>query len=141
MGEGPFKIPVATVTTYDRYCALIFTMRASLLSRARQLRRNQTNAELELWMRLRGRQLGAKFKRQHRIGPYIADFCSLELRLVIELDGGQHLEQVAADQKRGAYLTSRGFRVLRFWNDQVLKETDAVLDQILCESKRCELQK
>jgi very-short-patch-repair endonuclease len=60
---------------------------------------------------------------------------------VIELDGGQHLEQVEADRKRSAYLTSRGFRVLRFWNDQVLKETDAVLDQILCESKRCELQK
>ena len=116
-------------------------MRASLLSRARQLRRNQTKAELELWMRLRGRQLGAKFKRQHRIGPYITDFCCLELRLVIELDGGQHLQQVEADQKRSAYITSRGFRVLRFWNDQVLKETDAVLDLILCESKRCELQK
>jgi very-short-patch-repair endonuclease len=116
-------------------------MRASLLSRARQLRRNQTKAELELWMRLRGRQLGAKFERQHRIGPYITDFCCLELRLVIELDGGQHLQQVEADQKRSAYITSRGFRVLRFWNDQVLKETDAVLDLILCESKRCELQK
>jgi len=118
---------------------LILAMHASLLSRARQLRRNQTNAELELWMRLRGRQLGAKFKRQHLIGPYITDFCCLELRLVIELDGGQHLEQVEADQKRSAYIASRGFRVLRFWNDQVLKETDAVLDQILCESKRCEL--
>ena len=111
-------------------------MRAPLLDRARQLRRNQTRAELELWMRLRSRQLGAKFRRQYRIGRYIADFCCLERRLVIELDGGQHLEQVEADRKRTAYMTSRGFLVLRFWNDQVLKETYAVLDQILRELKR-----
>ena len=110
-------------------------MRAPLLDRARQLRRNQTRAELELWMRLRG-QLGAKFRRQYRIGRYIADFCCLERRLVIELDGGQHLEQVEADRKRTAYMTSRGFLVLRFWNDQVLKETYAVLDQIMRELKR-----
>jgi very-short-patch-repair endonuclease len=111
-------------------------MRAPLLDRARQLRRNQTRAELELWMRLRGRQLGAKFRRQYRIGRYIADFCYLERRLVIELDGGQHLEQVEADRKRTAYMTSRGFLVLRFWNDEVLKEIYAVLDQILRELKR-----
>jgi very-short-patch-repair endonuclease len=110
-------------------------MRASSLGRARQLRRNQTKAELELWMRLRGRQLGAKFRRQDRIGPYIVDFCCLERRLVIELDGGQHSEQMEADRKRTTYITSRGFRVLRFWNDRVLKETYAVLDQILCELK------
>jgi very-short-patch-repair endonuclease len=72
-------------------------MRASSLSRARQLRRNQTRTELQPWMRLRGRQLGAKFRRQYRIGPYIVDFCCLERRLVIELDGGQHSEQMEAD--------------------------------------------
>ncbi len=113
-------------------------MQAPFLDRARQLRRNQTRAELELWMRLRGRQLGAKFRRQYPIGAYIVDFCCLERQLVIELDGGQHPEQMEADRKRTAYITSRGFRVLRFWNDQVLKDTYAVLDQILCELKRGE---
>lgn len=86
-------------------------------------------------MRLRGRQFGIKFRRQYLIGPYIVDFCSLQGRVVIELDGGEHSEQIEADRKRTAYLASRGFRVLRFWNDQVLKETDAVLDQILSELK------
>jgi len=84
-------------------------MRASSLSRARQLRRNQTRAELEPWMRLRGRQLGAKFRRQYRIGPYIVDFCCLERRLVIELDGGQHSEQMGGGRKRTAYITSVDF--------------------------------
>jgi len=82
-------------------------------------------------MRLRGRQLGAKFRRQHRIGPYIADLCCVERRLVVELDGGQHSEQIDADQKRSAFMESHGFRVLRFWNDQVLTDTDGVLEQIL----------
>jgi very-short-patch-repair endonuclease len=106
-------------------------MHRSLLSHARELRREQTKAELELWMRLRGRQLGAKFRRQYRIGPYIADLCCVERRLVVELDGGQHSEQVEADRKRTAFMTSRGFRVLRFWNDQVLSEMHGVLEQIL----------
>jgi len=82
-------------------------------------------------MHLRGRQLGAKFRRQHRIGPYIADLCCVERRLVVELDGGQHSEQSEADQKRSAFMESHGFRVLRFWNDQVLTDTDGVLEQIL----------
>lgn len=106
-------------------------MQRTSLSRARELRRNQTKAELELWMRLRGRQLGAKFRRQYRIGPYIADLCCVERRLVVELDGGQHSERIQADRKRSAFMTSRGFRVLRFWNDQVLRETYGVLEQIL----------
>jgi very-short-patch-repair endonuclease len=76
-----------------------------------------------------------KFRRQYRIGPYIVDFCCLERGLVIELDGGQHSEQMEADRKRTTYIPSRGFRMLRFWNDRVLKETYAVLDQILCELK------
>jgi lysyl-tRNA synthetase class 2 len=106
-------------------------MRRTSPSRARELRRNQTKAELELWMRLRGRQLAAKFRRQYRIGPYIVDLCCVERRLVIELDGGQHSEQVEADRKRSAFMTSRGFRVLRFWNDQVLCEMEGVLERIL----------
>ncbi len=104
-----------------------------MLNRARKLRREQTKAELELWMRLRDRQLGVKFRRQHSIGPYIADFCCPERRLVVELDGGQHSEQVQADKTRSEYMESQSFRVLRFWNDQVLKETEAVLERILNE--------
>jgi very-short-patch-repair endonuclease len=101
------------------------------LSRARQLRREQTKAELELWMRLRDRQLGVKFRSQHPIGPYVADFCCVECRLVVEADGGQHAERAGADKARREYLESRGFSVLRFWNDQILKEIEAVLEQIL----------
>ena len=84
-------------------------------------------------MRLRGRQLGAKFRRQYRIGPYIVDFCCLERRLVIELDGGQHSEQMEADGNEPPTSRVVDFAFLRFWDDRVLKETYAVLDQILCE--------
>src|SRR5262249_48306064 len=88
---------------------------------SRALRGEPTDAEALLWRRLRGRQLnGAKFRRQHPIGPYFADLCCVEARLVIELDGGQHAEQTAEDAGRTAYLGAQGFRVVRFWNDDVL---------------------
>jgi very-short-patch-repair endonuclease len=108
-------------------------MQRRSLSHARQLRRGQTKAELELWMRLRSRQLGIKFRRQHPIGPYIADFCCLECQLIIELDGGQHAEQARADKARTSYMENHGFHVLRLWNDQVLTNIDAVLEQIFSE--------
>lgn len=108
-------------------------MQRRSLSCARQLRREQTKAELELWMRLRGRRLGVKFRRQHPIGAYIADFCCPERRLIIELDGGQHAVQARADKARTSYMENQGFRVLRFWNDQVLTDIDAVLEQIFSE--------
>ena len=82
-------------------------------------------------MRLRARQLGVKFRRQHPVGPFIVDFCCLERRLVIEVDGGQHTGQAQADEARSEYMESYGFRVLRFWNDQILREIEAVLEQIL----------
>lgn len=85
-------------------------------------------------MRLRGRRLGVKFRRQHPIGPYIADFCCLERRLVIELDGGEHAGQVRADNARTSFMESYGFRVLRFWNDQMLNDPDAVLERIFTET-------
>lgn len=101
-------------------------------SLARELRRTQTDAERVLWQRLRNRQLlGHKFRRQLPIGPYIVDFVCVERRLIIELDGGQHAEQRARDAQRSAWLQARGFRVLRFWNDQALKETNAVLEFVL----------
>ena len=99
--------------------------------KARQLRRDQTDAEQTLWARLRDRQLcGAKFRRQHPVGPFVADFCCPQRKLVVELDGGQHAEKVAADHKRSRFLEEQGYRVLRFWNHDVLKDTVAVLERI-----------
>ncbi len=98
---------------------------------ARRLRRVQTDAENKLWIRLRNRQVnGAKFRRQHPIGRYIVDFCCLESRLVIELDGGHHAEQVRTDQVRSGYLQRQGYRVLRFWDHDVLTQSDAVVEEI-----------
>ncbi len=100
-------------------------------TKARTLRRDQTDAERRLWSRLRGHQLdGAHFRRQQPIGNYIVDFVSFEQRLVVELDGAQHAEQETYDSARTAWLESQGFRVMRFWNDQVLRETDGVVSAI-----------
>lgn len=101
-------------------------------TRERQLRRDQTEAERVLWERLRDRRLaGFKFRRQHRIGPYYADFACAEAMLVVELDGSQHLEQVDCDAARTRFLESLGYRVLRFWNDEVMVRTEDVLEAIL----------
>lgn len=91
-----------------------------------------TDAEQKLWRGLRLEQLGGfRFRRQYPVGSFVADFACVEARLIIEVDGGQHAEHVAEDASRTAYLESKGFRVLRFWNDQVLKETELVLEEIL----------
>ena len=104
---------------------------STLRDRARRLRREQTETESKLWARLRARQLcGAKFRRQHLIGSFIADFCCVERGLVVELDGGHHAEQVETDQRRSALLARRGYRVLRFWDNEVLEDRDAVLERI-----------
>ena len=90
-----------------------------------------TNAEVRLWQRLRGEQLeGYRFRRQVPLGPYVADFACLKARLVIEVDGGQHGEEVERDERRTAWLGGRDFRVLRFWNIDVLQQTDGVLESI-----------
>ena len=90
-----------------------------------------TDAEALLWYNLRSRQLaGAKFRRQHPIGPYYVDFVSLKQKLVIEVDGGQHTTNEEADRKRTDFLNSKGYTVLRFWNHEVLTDTDAVLERI-----------
>src|SRR5262245_48292532 len=96
--------------------------------RARHLRRDQTDAERKLWARLRDRQLfGAKFRRQHPIGRFVADFCCAERLLVVELDGGQHATQREADRRRSDFFAAKGYRVIRFWDHEVLQEADAVL--------------
>jgi very-short-patch-repair endonuclease len=103
------------------------------LQRARRLRTCQTRAEQKLWGRLRRNQIGGlKFKRQHPIAGFIADFCCLDRRLVIELDGGQHNEDAnaAKDADRTKAMQRMGFRVLRFWNNEVLQNLDGVLAEI-----------
>ena len=99
--------------------------------RARQLRKNMTDAERALWARLRRRQvLGHKFRRQHPLGPYVVDFVCIQRKLVVEVDGGQHAEHRRDDDRRSARLADQGFAVLRFWNHEVLTDTDAVVRAI-----------
>lgn len=95
--------------------------------KAKTLRQNSTEAERELWQHLRRFQMnGHKFRRQHPIGPYIVDFACIERNLAIEIDGGHHSKEAEYDDARTEWLESQGFKVLRFWNNQVLKEIEAV---------------
>jgi very-short-patch-repair endonuclease len=104
--------------------------------RARDLRRNATEAETALWRVLRSRQLvGAKFRRQQPLGPYIVDFVDFGHRVVVEADGGQHSEN-ARDEARDAWLTQQGFRVLRFWNNDILANPQGVLETIAAELRK-----
>lgn len=99
-----------------------------------RLRTNPTDAEKYLWHSLRNRQLaGFKFRRQHPIPPYIVDFVCLERRLIVELDGGQYAEAVIYDASRTVFLEGLGYRVLRFWNNDVLGNMQAVLEETLRE--------
>jgi very-short-patch-repair endonuclease len=100
--------------------------------RARTLRENATDAETQLWYHLRDRRLaGYKFRRQRSVGPYFADFACLDAKLIVELDGGQHADAIAYDEDRTRFMEAEGFRVLRFWNNDVLKQVDLVKEQIL----------
>ena len=102
-------------------------MKTPLLPLARSLRSNQTDAEHMLWKHIRaGRFEGYKFKRQQPLGHYIVDFVCFEAMLVIELDGGQHAEQVNEDAERTLWLASQGFRVLRFWNNEVIENMEGM---------------
>jgi very-short-patch-repair endonuclease len=102
--------------------------------RAQALRKNPTDAERNLWAHLRLRQLaGYKFRRQHPIGPYIVDFICIESMLIIEVDGGQHDESKCYDFKRDKWLEKKGFRVLRFWNNEVLTSIENVIEVIAGE--------
>ena len=102
-------------------------------TRARRLRRDSTDAETRLWFKLRDRRLaGFKFARQHPIGPYVVDFVCRERKLVVEVDGGQHADNVR-DRIRDENLAADGYRVLRFWNTDVLSNMDGVLVTILAK--------
>src|SRR5882672_5523242 len=94
-----------------------YRTRKATLAKARRLRRDMTEAEKRLWYLLRGHRFdGMKFKRQVPVGPYIVDFASISLRLIIELDGGQHDSRREHDARRTAWLEADGYRVIRFWN-------------------------
>jgi very-short-patch-repair endonuclease len=97
---------------------------------ARKLRNNLTDAEKFLWYTLRMKNMGAKFRRQATIGQYIVDFVAYDKKLVVEIDGGQHAGS-KSDQIRDSWLKSQGFRVLRFWNNEVLENRDGVLQKFL----------
>jgi very-short-patch-repair endonuclease len=103
----------------------------NLINKAKTLRKNQTDVEQLLWRQLRNRQLcQQKFRRQFPIDPYIVDFVCLELKLIIELDGGQHADQIQYDNNRSLFLGQRGFMVLRFWNNDVIENMEGVLEAI-----------
>jgi very-short-patch-repair endonuclease len=107
--------------------------------KARLLRRNTTDAERKLWSALRRRQLeGFRFRRQHPIGPFTFDLVCLSAKLVIEVDGSQHAEREERDAERKRWLESRGYRVLRFWNNEVLGNSSGVVVVILDTLERRE---
>ena len=100
-------------------------------TRSRKLRKNLTDAEQELWRHIRNRQLlGCKFRRQAPIGKYIVDFVCFEKKLIVELDGGQHAQNQDYDHSRSEWLQSRGFKVIRFWNHDILKQVEVVKEVI-----------
>ncbi len=106
----------------------------NLINKAKLLRKNQTDVEQLLWRQLRNRQVcQQKFRRQFPVDPYIVDFVCLELKLIIELDGGQHADQIEYDDKRSLFLGQRGFKVLRFWNNEVIENMEGVLEVIRLE--------
>jgi len=100
-----------------------------LISIARVLRKNMTDAECKLWWHLRDKSFGYKFRRQSLIGEFIVDFACHEKRLVIELDGDQHADSFQ-DKVRDAWLAEQGYKVLRFWNNEVFENLEGVLDTI-----------
>lgn len=108
---------------------------------ANEMRKNPTGAERLMWRHLRNRGLGGyKFRRQFPIGTYIADFACWEARLIIEVDGSQHMTRRDYDAERTAYLESQGFKVIRFWNGDVLKNIDGVLANVLQVLKQREIE-
>src|SRR5271154_5177525 len=143
---APEARPLPKGEVLEGKCATLQRMRtksptdAVILDRARRMRREMTEAELKLWVVLRNRALvGAKFRRQTPIGNYIADFCCLDRRLIVELDGGQHAEQEASDASRTKFLQEQGFRVLRFWNAQVLTGLEFVVEEVRVAIRENEL--
>ncbi len=104
--------------------------RRNLLPLAKRMRREPTDAERKVWSIVRARRLGAKFRRQEQIGDYIVDFVCFEARLIVEADGSQHADSVT-DARRTPWLEAQGFRILRFWNNDILHNPESVARTIL----------
>jgi len=104
--------------------------KSKFLSRRKELRKSSTPQELKLWLYLKGKNLGLKFRRQHGIGPYIVDFYCKEKNLIIELDGSQHTNAKEYDKERDNYMETLGIKVLRFWNGEIDKNIEEVLIKI-----------
>ena len=103
-----------------------------IFGHAKQLHRNMAAAETKLWAHLRAHRLGdIHFRNQHVIGKYIVDFCAPRKKLIIELDGSQHLEQHEYDEERTKYLEAQGYKVTRFWNNEVMNDIDGVIRVII----------
>ncbi|MFB3059465.1 MAG: endonuclease domain-containing protein [Gammaproteobacteria bacterium] len=99
--------------------------------KAKQLRSNSTDAERNLWAHIRNRRLeGWKFRRQLPIGRFIVDFACAELRIIVEIDGGQHAEKIHYDLGRTRFLQSKGYQVVRYWNNEVLGNIEGVLEAL-----------
>jgi len=98
---------------------------------AKAQRLGMTDAERLLWSRLKREQLGLRFRRQHPVGSYVLDFACLDPKLAVEIDGSQHVDQKAYDERRDAWLKTQGFSVLRYGSNEVMSDTDAVLQDIL----------
>ena len=98
----------------------------------KRLRKNMTNAERKIWQKLRCRQLGIKFRRQQPIGNYIVDFVCFEKKMIIEIDGGGHFGS-RSDKIRDRWFQKQGYKILRFWNNDVLMNSDAVIQTIINE--------
>ena len=107
--------------------------------RAREMRRAPSDAERNLWHELRGKRFGVRFRRQQPIGPYVVDFYCSPARLIIELDGNQHSLELLrrSDERRTQWLEQHGYRVLRFWNDEVFQNLEHVIEQILDKLLEC----
>jgi len=130
VGEGGARAKRGRVRGNDAGLTKRQLLPPTTVPRARALRRNATEAEKRLWSALREVFPEAKFRRQVPFGPYFADFCSHAAKLVIEADGGQHAEAVGYDAARTRFIEREGYRVLRFWNDEVLANTGGVLASI-----------
>ncbi len=111
--------------------------RSSVMPRRKELRKNQTDAELQLWQEVRGNRLeGCKFYRQYSVGPYILDFYCPKARLAIELDGSQHVENRDYDRQRSLFLNGHDITVLRFWNNEVFNNLEGVLLKVCSELRQ-----
>jgi very-short-patch-repair endonuclease len=106
---------------------------SKFIERRKKLRREMTPQEYKLWFFLKNKNLGFKFRRQHGIGPYIVDFCCTEEKLILEIDGSQHFEAKEYDQERTSYMQLIGFRVIRFWNNEIDTNMEGVLLRIKLE--------